>query len=357
MNEKIDIACSSDALKLLREVGKALTSTVELDAVLRAIMEMIARLFEPKDWSLLMVDEDKNELYFAIVVGAAADKLRHMRLNVGEGIAGWVAQNGEPVIITDAYHDERFAQWVDQSSGFKTDSMLCVPMMCKGRTLGVIEMINFNAQILTPEHQELLEALADFAAIAIENARFFQRIKELTIVDDCTGLYNSRHMHTLLATEIARSARYKHPFSVIFLDLDHFKQVNDTHGHLIGSRLLREIGQLLRGKLRTVDSAFRYGGDEFVIILPRTTKKEALVVANRLRQALNEAVFFVAEGLNIRITASFGLASYPEDAESKEDMLRRSDQAMYVVKESTRDGICAAEQETIKPSGGGGNGS
>lgn len=345
MNEKMDIACSSDALKLLREVGKALTSSVELDAVLRAIMEMIARLFEPKDWSLLLVDEDRNELYFAIVVGAAADKLKHMRLKMGEGIAGWVAQNGEPVIITDAYHDERFAKWVDQSSGFKTDSLLCMPMACKGRTLGVIEMINFNAAALTAEHQQLLEALADFAAIALENARFFQRIKQLTIVDDCTGLYNSRHMHTLLATEIARSERYRHAFSVIFLDLDHFKNVNDTHGHLVGSRLLREIGQLLRGKLRAVDSAFRYGGDEFVIILPRTEKQDALIAARRLRQALNDAVFFQAEGLNIRVTASFGLAAYPLDALSKEDILRRSDQAMYLVKESTRDGIALAPEK------------
>jgi diguanylate cyclase (GGDEF)-like protein len=345
MNERVDIAGSSDAIKLLREVGKALTSTVELDAVLRAIMEMIAKLFEPKDWSLLLVDEERGELYFAIAVGAAAEKLKHVRLKLGEGIAGWVAANGEPVIITDAYHDERFAKWVDQSSGFKTDSMLCVPMLCKGRTLGVIEMINFNAAALTAEHQELLAALADFAAIALDNARLFQRIKELTIVDDCSGLYNSRHMHTLLAAEIARSERYRHSFSVIFLDLDHFKNVNDTHGHLIGSRLLREIGQLLRGKLRTVDAAFRYGGDEFVIILPRTSKKDAMICARRLRQALNEAVFFQEEGLNIKVTASFGLAGYPEDATTKEDILRRSDQAMYLVKESTRDGIATAEEQ------------
>jgi len=341
--DRVDITHSIDALVLLREVGKALTSTVELDQVLRAIMEMIAKLFEPKDWSLMMVDEQTNELYFAIVVGAAADKLRNVRLKVGEGIAGWVAEKGEPVIITDAYHDERFAKRVDEGSGFKTDSLLCVPMICKGRTLGVIEMINFNRATLTKEHQELLQALADFAAIAIENARFFHRIKELTIIDDCTELYNARHMHTVLDQEIHRSLRYNHPFSVIFLDLDHFKEVNDTHGHLVGSRLLRDIGQLFKVKLRTVDAAIRYGGDEFVIILPRTGKKEALVVGNRLRDALNETVFFQKEGLDIKVTASFGLATYPDDAANKEDILRRSDQAMYAVKESTRDGIKAAE--------------
>jgi diguanylate cyclase (GGDEF)-like protein len=338
------ISRSDDGLSILREVGKALTATLDLDQVLRVIMEMIAKLYEPKDWSLLLVDEETEELYFQIVVGKAGQKLKNVRMKMGEGIAGWVAQNSEPVIIPDVSKDQRFAHWVDKQSGFKTKSIVCIPLVSKGRTLGVIELINVAQANQEREHLELLEALADFAAIAIENARFVKRVRELTIVDDCTGLYNARHMHALLETEINRAIRYNYPFSVVFLDLDHFKDVNDTYGHLVGSRLLKEIGQLLKFNLRTVDWAARYGGDEFVLILPRAGKEDALMVGQRLRRGLNEAIFFTKESLNIRVTASFGIATYPSDALNKEDIIRMADQAMYRVKNSTRDGICMANQ-------------
>ncbi|HUT53692.1 MAG TPA: sensor domain-containing diguanylate cyclase [bacterium] len=341
---KPDISRTDGTLGILREVGKALTATLDLDQVLSVIMDMIAKLYEPKNWSLLLVDEETEELYFQIVVGKASQKLRNIRMKIGEGIAGWVAKNGEPLIIPDVDQDQRFAKWVDQKSGFKTKSIVCIPLISKGRTLGVIELINVAEAHREKEHLELLEALADFAAIAIENARFVKRVRELTIVDDCTGLYNARHMHNLLETEINRAIRYNYPFSVVFLDLDHFKDVNDTYGHLIGSRLLKEIGQLLKFNLRTVDWAVRYGGDEFVLILPRAGKEDALMVGQRLRRGLNDAVFFVKEELNIRVTASFGIGTYPDDALNKEDIIKMADQAMYRVKNSTRDGICMASQ-------------
>lgn len=351
--ESWEMEGSGDGLAIMRELGKTLTSTLDLDRVLRLIMDMIAHLYEPRDWSLLMVDEEADELYFAVAVGQAAEKLKEVRLKIGEGIAGWVAKNGEPVIITEAYQDERFARWVDEKSGFKTESLVCVPLISKGRTLGVIELLNISQINQSKERLELLEALADFAAIAIENARFVQRIRELTIIDDLTGLYNARHMNTLLETEISRATRDRSPFSVVFLDLDFFKNINDKHGHLVGSRLLREIGQNLKHNLRTVDWAIRYGGDEFVIILPRAGTDEALLVAKRLRRSLNKAVFFEKEGLNITITASFGIATFPDCASSKEDIIRMADQAMYRVKDRSRDGIeaCGAPEADSKKRG------
>jgi len=333
---------SENGVTLLRDIGKTLTSTLDLDQVLRVIMDMIARLFEPKDWSLLMVDEKTDELYFAIVVGAASAKLKNLRLKIGEGIAGWVAQHGEPVIITEAYQDPRFANWVDKESGFKTESVLCVPLISKGRCLGVIELLNVAAKHQGKDSLDLLEALADFAAIAIENAKYVRKVRELTIVDDCTGLYNARHMNTLLETEISRAKRDNARFSVVFLDLDHFKDVNDKYGHMIGSRLLREIGQVLMNNIRTVDWAVRYGGDEFVIILPQAGREDAMLVTQRLRRALNSTVFFRREGLNLKSTASFGIATYPDCASTKEDIIKLADQAMYKVKDSSRDGICDA---------------
>ncbi len=339
-----DIDKSENGIALLREIGKTLTSTLDLDQVLGVIMDIIAKLYQPRDWSLLMVDDETGELYFAIVVGDAADKLKGVRLRPGEGIAGWVAQQGEPILITDPYSDPRFAKWVDEESGFKTDSMVCVPLVSKGRTMGVIELLNVASLNSEQGQLEILESLADFMAVAIENAKYVKKIKELTIIDDITGLYNPRHMNTLLETEISRASRDKTSFSVIFLDLDHFKYVNDEHGHVIGSRLLREVGTVLLHNIRTVDWAVRYGGDEFVIILPRTSREEAHQVAARLRRSLNSSVFFEKEGLNLKITASFGLATYPETAHTRDDVIRLSDQAMYRVKETGRDNICDSEE-------------
>src|SRR6202790_5298375 len=165
---------------------------------------------------------------------------------------------------------------------------------------------------------KLLEALADFAAIALENARHVKRIHELTITDDCTTLYNARHMGFILDTEIYRSQRYNYEFSLVFIDLDHFKQVNDTHGHLVGSRLLAEIGNALKAHCRLIDFAFRYGGDEFVILLPQTAKDNALNVARRLHKLDRKSVWLESEGLNIKVTTSLGVASYPLDSKSKE---------------------------------------
>jgi len=321
-------------LGVLREIGKALTSTLDFQEVLRGIMRIIADQFQPRDWSLLLVDEESEELYFAIVVGEASDKLKDVRLRIGEGIAGWVAQTGKPLVTENAYQDARFAKWVDQKTGFETQSIVCLPLISKGRTLGVIELLNLPRGHLTAPDLEFL--------VALENARFVKRIKDLSIVDDVTGLFNSRHLLALLETEISRAVRYSAPFSIIFLDLDHFKLVNDNYGHLVGSRLLREVGQVLKYNLRTVDWATRYGGDEFVLILPRTGRKESLLVAKRLRSSLNEEVFLKNEGLHIQITASFGIATFPDDAKTKEDVIRMADQAMYRVKRSTRDDIAQA---------------
>ena len=169
-----------------------------------------------------------------------------------------------------------------------------------------------------------------------------QRIHELTIIDDCTALYNARHLKFVLDAEIYRSTRYGHEFSVIFIDLDHFKQVNDVYGHLVGSKLLWMIGDILKSNLRLIDYAFRYGGDEFVVLLPQTSKANALRVARRVRDLLNSKVFFSEENLNIKVTASFGVATFPGDGRSHREILRWADEAMYLVKNTTRNNIALA---------------
>ena len=330
-------------LSLFHEVGKALFSTLDLQKILQTIMEKISDLLQPDTWSLLMLDENTQELYFEIAIGSGAEKLRDVRLKLGEGIAGWVAQHGEPLLVENTAQDSRFTPKVDELTHTETRSIVCVPIKAHDHVLGVIELVNaLGKPSFGVEDIPILKSLADYAAIALENARYVQRIHELTITDDCTALFNARHLNFVLDTEIYRSNRYGYEFSIVFIDLDHFKQVNDAFGHLVGSKLLWMIGDSIKGHLRMIDYAFRYGGDEFVVLLPQTSKENALMVVRRVRDLLTNRVFFVEEKMNIKVTASFGVASFPVDGRTRKELLRKADEAMYIVKNSTRNNIALA---------------
>jgi len=335
-------------LTIFHDVAKALTSMLDLDSILQAIMEKMAEYFRPDTWSLLMVDEQRDELYFAIAVGDAAEALKNVRLKVGEGIAGWVAKHGERLIVPDVLNDPRFAKRIDEVTKWETRSIICFPLRSKHRVLGVIQLVNVHLENFTDQEMFFLQSLSDYAAIAIDNARAVEKIQELTITDDCTGLYNARHLYKILETEVYRSSRFAYEFTVLFIDLDHFKQVNDTYGHLIGSKLLAEIGYLIKAQLRLIDYAFRYGGDEFVVLLPQTGKDAALVVAKRLRDNLRVSAFCKEEGLNLNVRASIGVATYPHDAKSPQDVIRQADEMMYLVKNTTRDNIGIAQRGVMK---------
>src|SRR5258708_14285560 len=252
---------------IFNDVAKTLTSSLNLDSILQTIMDKMAEFFRPDTWSLLMVDEQRDELYFAIAVGEASDAVKNLRLKMGEGIAGWVAQHGQTLIVHDASKDPRFAKRIDESTKWETRSIVCLPLRSRHRVLGVIQLVNVTLHNYSESEMFFLNALCDYAAIAIENARAVEQIQELTITDDCTGLYNARHLYKVLEAEVYRSARYNYEFSVIFIDLDHFKQLNDTHGHLIGSNLLADIGFTIKSRFGLIDYAFPIVGGAFVLSL------------------------------------------------------------------------------------------
>ncbi|HBA89760.1 MAG TPA: sensor domain-containing diguanylate cyclase [Geobacter sp.] len=329
-----------DVMLSMIEIAKALTSCLEIRSVLETIMKQVERLISPAAWSLLLVDKESGDLVFEIAVSPVAEQLQGLRLRRGEGIAGWVALNGGPLLIPDVSSDERFQGQFDQRFSFTTQSIVCVPMKIKERVVGVIELINsLDKLVFNQADMTILSAIADFAAIAIENARNYDRINELVITDDLTGLYNSRHFPCLIQEEVDRCVRYGMEMSLVFLDLDRLKGINDVHGHLVGSRMLSELGHLIARNIRANDRAARYGGDEFVIILPHTGKEAAMAMAANLRQRLHETDFSSDDGQPIRLTASFGVASFPEDAASREELIRAADIAMYEAKHAGRDTI------------------
>lgn len=327
---------------IFNEIGKTLTSSLTLNEVLEKILGKVAEYFNPENWSLLLVDEETDELYFEIVVGEAAEKIKDIRLKVGEGVAGWVAKTGRPLVVPSTKNEPLFNKKVDEMSQFSTESIICIPMRIRNRVIGVIEFI--NKKDISPLHRydiEVLATVADYAAIALENARNYEQIQKMTITDDISGLYNSRHLHRLLQDELDRSKENNTCLSVIFFDLDAFKTVNDTHGHLVGSSLLGRVGKLVSDTLEQGYYAARYGGDEFVVILPDTPKTDAVAFCKKLKDRLTSEKFLADKGLDIHVTASFGVSAFPDDAQTKCEVLHIADERMYSVKDRCKNDISA----------------
>ena len=343
------MARTVELLSAYNEIAKALTSTLELREVLALVMQKVSSLLHPRNWSLILQDERTGRLYFEVAVGVGAEVLRGLQLSPGEGIAGTVFSSGQPRLVDDVARDPSFAPRFDLASAFHTRSVLAVPLKSRGRTLGVIELVNGSEDApFTRVDLEVLAGIADFAAIAIDNARNFQRVQELTITDEHTGVYNARHLRTLLEQEVRRSRRFQHPLSLIFLDLDRFKQVNDTHGHLVGSAVLKEVGELLVTCCRQhLDSVFRYGGDEFALLLVETDTQGAMTAALRIRDVVRGRHFQQAQGLDLRLTVSLGVASFPAHAASSVDLVRAADFAMYAAKSRGRDDACIAQPRAL----------
>ena len=333
----------NEELATMIEIGKALTATLTIQEVLAEIMNHVGKLLKPKNWSLMLSDEETGELVFEIAVSPVAADLKGFRLNKGEGIAGWVMEHGEPLLIPDVSKDSRFSGTVDAAVSFTTRSIICVPMSFRGKTIGVIELINsFTEATFNDEDLIILSAIADFAAIALQNARNYQKVNDLVITDDLTGLFNAKHFHSVLDAELERAKRYETELSLVFFDLDHFKSVNDTYGHLVGSRTISEVGRLIKKRIRVSDLGARYGGDEYVVVLPNTGPEGALAMAFNLREMIKNHSFLSDDGDIIHVTASFGVATFPRDAANKIDLIKAADAFMYDAKEGGRDGIVTA---------------
>ncbi|QEM68483.1 sensor domain-containing diguanylate cyclase [Geobacter sp. FeAm09] len=324
-------------LASLVEIGTALTGSLALRDALAAILKQADRLIGPRAWALLLMDESSGGLVVEVAAPSLAEDHNGARLEPGEGIGGWVALHGRPLLVPDVQKDGRFAAHMDARMPFAVRSVACVPLMIKERIIGVVELSNsYDEPPFNDADVTICSAIADFAAIALENARNYDRINELVITDDLTGLYNSRYFEQLLDTEIERASRYGTCLSLVFLDLDHLKSVNDAHGHLVGSRMLSEFGRLIGDNIRSSDMAARFGGDEYAVVLPHTSREQALAMAAKLLDLMRAAGFHADDGQPVRLTASFGVASFPQDARTRVELIRAADMAMYDAKRAGR---------------------
>ena len=326
-----------DDLLVFHRLARSLTESFDLDTILRTILEQMEKFIEAELWTLLMVDEERQDLYYAVAAGGQEKALRDLRVKIGEGVAGWVVEHGETLIVpeADAESDAR-ARQSGIAASRRVRSVIALPLRGRKGTCGAIEIFNPRAEKLSDYTIAFLHILADYAAIAIENARDVASIQRLTITDDTTGLFNVRHLYDVLGQELDRSIRMGQPLSLAFLDLDRFKLVNDEHGHLIGSELLASTGQRLRELCRKQDSCYRYGGDEFVIIMPETNSLTAHALATSTLHTLMDTRFIMKSGLPLRVSASVGLATCPIDGNTVHSIIGAADTRMYMVKNSGR---------------------
>jgi diguanylate cyclase (GGDEF)-like protein len=337
------LAARERELRSFIETTHALASVRDPQAVLRIIFDKAKALVRCAAWTLFVIDPATQELVFDMIGGPKARRLKGLRIKPGRGIVGWVAQHGRATLIADAPKDPRFLSEIDQVTAFKTRTILCVPILARKRLVAVLEMLNKVGQPFDRQDLTRLSRLLEQASIALERASLFEEMTSLGVTDELTKLFNGRYLQQSLDREISRCRRYGSVMALIFLDLDRFKRINDCHGHLMGSQCLTEVAQIMASSVRDVDVLARYGGDEFMVVLPEATVATARMVAGRLHEALGKHVFLEAAGIKARLTVSIGIAGFPGHAQTKEDLIRKADEAMYQAKAAGRNRICTAE--------------
>jgi diguanylate cyclase (GGDEF)-like protein len=258
-----------------------------------------------------------------------------------QAVGDWVLQCAEVFASADLASDTRVVRLDVEPA-----AAIGFPLECRGRTVGAIvaidRMPSSRQPRLSASTLSALLAVLEPGAIALDNALRVQRAEALSVTDDLTQLYNSRYLSQVLRRETKRATRSGRPLSLLFIDLDGFKSINDTHGHLFGSRALVEAAGVIRASARETDVVARFGGDEFALVLPDTGADGAVYVGERIRERLAAHRFLERDGLSISLTASVGVSTLPDVATTAEGLIQAADQAMYWVKDRGKNGIRVA---------------
>ncbi len=327
----------AEQMRALHQATRVLTSDLRLEAVLQTLVETAQYLVNARYAALGVLDAEGKFGQFLVSGLTEAEREQIGALPHGRGMLGALLYEGVPLRLDDLTRDPRAVGFPPHHPPMKT--FLGVPVMTRGKVVGRLYMTDkADDQPFTQEDEDLVVGLAADAAIAIENARLFAEVQQLAITDGLTGLYNRRHFFALAERELERARRYGHPLSVILLDLDHFKHVNDTYGHSVGDEALRVVAARCRECLRSIDHLGRYGGEEFAALLPENDLDGARAAAERLRQCIAESPVETSQGL-LPLTISLGVAALDESCPDLATLLSRADAALYVAKKEGRNRV------------------
>jgi diguanylate cyclase (GGDEF)-like protein len=316
---------------LHRATQEIVAASLDQEAIYTAIHSAAALLMPSEAFVISLLDESRHTIE-AVYLMDRAGRTPSITLPVGAGLSGYVISTGKSLYIEDLEnYDEVDSIRFGDSEDVR--SILAVPMILRGKVIGMISTQNYQARAYTSEDMYLLEMLAAHAAIAIDNTRLFREVQLLALTDPLTGVNNRRQLYELGEREFARARRYGHPLAAVMIDLDSFKKANDTYGHTVGDQILISVTQRIREKIRDIDILGRYGGDEFVILLPVTDMVSACQVAERLRAAISESSY-LTEGRPVIITASLGVSVLSAKTPSLDVLIDQADVAVYIAKES-----------------------
>jgi len=317
----------------LIDIVRAVNATLEPPQIAELIVERAATWLPAPVWAVVSSTSSGQLTVLAdrgLTPGMAA---------AAHAIARWVMDRGEDFVTADLGRDARL-------TAAEVGAAMAFALSCRGRRVGALVALDRQASAreprLAPGMRQAIRVLLEPAAVALDNARLLKSAEELSVTDDLTHLYNSRYLNQVLRRETKRASRSGRPLSLLFIDLDGFKGVNDTHGHLFGSRALVEAAAVIRTSARETDVVSRFGGDEFALVLPDTGGEGAFAVGERIRDRIAEYRFLAADGLDIHLTASVGVATLPDVAASADELVQAADKAMYQVKETGKNGIVAA---------------
>ncbi|MBI3491587.1 MAG: GGDEF domain-containing protein [Acidobacteria bacterium] len=317
----------------LIDVVRAVNATLEPPKIAEAILDRAAAWVPASSWALTASDLSGRSSVLAErgltpEMGPAVD-----------AVASWVMHRGQELMASELRRDTRVRTMFG-------GAVMAFPLSCRGRRVGALVGLDrlpaSREPRLPPSVLRAVRQLLEPASIALDTALLLKRAEELSVTDDLTQLYNSRYLNQVLRRETKRASRSGRPLSLLFIDLDGFKSINDAHGHLFGSRALVEAAAVIRGSARETDVVARFGGDEFALILPDTGAEGAFAVGERTRERIAAYTFLAGDGLDIHLTASVGVATLPDVAASAEELVQAADKAMYQVKESGKNGIQAA---------------
>jgi diguanylate cyclase (GGDEF)-like protein len=315
---------------VLADMVRAVNATLDPERVAEALVARVSDWIPAPGWLVLAVDGGGRARSMAV------EGLTPVLETAAQAIGAWVIRTGEVYSSGSVGDDRRILDGTGAAA-------IAFPLDCRGRTIGAIVAIDRvpakSAPRLARSTVDVLLAGIEPGAIALENALRVQRAEALSVTDDLTQLYNSRYLSQVLRRETKRASRSGRPLSLLFVDLDGFKGINDQHGHLFGSRALVEAASVIRTSARETDMVARFGGDEFALILPDTGSEGAAAVGDRVRDRIAEFQFLQADGLAIRLTVSVGVATLPDVADSADGLIQAADDAMYWVKDHGKNGI------------------